>query len=100
MLRDFKAYQIAKEYHWACKALKVSYLLQDQLLRASASIVLNLAEGSGKRSPAEQRRFYGIAMGSLRECQAVLDLEKIEDAHLARMADELGAILFTLSRKA
>jgi hypothetical protein len=36
MLRDFHAFQLAKEFHWACKSLKVSRYLQDQLLRASA----------------------------------------------------------------
>jgi four helix bundle protein len=98
MLQDFKTYQMAKEFHWACKSLRISRFLQDQLLRASASVALNTAEGSGKRTPAEQRRFYGISLGSLRECQAILDLERIDDPKLHGMANQLGAMLFTLCR--
>ena len=98
MLKDFKTFQKAKQFHWACKTLKISKFLQDQLLRASASVVLNLAEGSGKRTPAEQRRFYGIALGSLRECEAILELEQIEDPVIRKTLDEIGAMLFTLCR--
>jgi four helix bundle protein len=99
MLRTFKAYQFAKEFHWSCKSLRISRFLQDQLLRASSSVALNLAEGSGKRTSPEQRRFYSIALGSLRECQAILELERISDPKLLKLADQLGAILFALCRK-
>jgi four helix bundle protein len=58
MLRNFKAYQLAKEHYWHCKELKLPSFLKDQLLRASSSVALTLAEGSGKRTPADQRRFY------------------------------------------
>ncbi len=39
----------------------------DQLLRAVASISANIAEGLGRSSAAERSRFFGIALGSLRE---------------------------------
>jgi four helix bundle protein len=49
----------------------------DQLLRAVASISANIAEGLGRQSAAERSRFFGIALGSLRESltwyQAVAD---------------------------
>jgi four helix bundle protein len=99
MLQDFHAYQKAKELHWLCRELRVSRFLNDQLLRASSSVALNIAEGSGKRTPREQRRFYGIALGSLRECQAILELERITHPKLSKLTDDLGAILFTLCRK-
>ena len=99
MLENFTAFQIAKKHYWKCKTLKLPRFLQEQLLRASSSIGLNLAEGSGKRTPADQRRFYAIAFGSLRECQAILELEQINDPELKDLGNQLGAILFTLSRK-
>ena len=99
MLEKFEAYQIAKNYYWICKGLKLPKFLYDQLIRASSSIAFNLAEGSGKRTPIDQRRFYTIAFGSLRECQAILELERIENEELKKKGNQLGAILYTLSRK-
>ena len=99
MLEKFDAFQMAKKYYWRCKELKVHRILQEQLLRASSSIALNLAEGSGKRTPDDQKRFFSIALGSLRECDAILQLEQVQDPELAALGDQLGAILFTRSRK-
>lgn len=47
---------------------------RDQLDRASTSIVLNLAEGNGKRSHADRCRYFDIARGSAVECAACLDV--------------------------
>ena len=44
--------------------------LCDQLTRASISIVLNLAEGAGKHSKADKRRYYLSARGSATESAA------------------------------
>ena len=82
-----------------CRKLRVSWQLYDQLFRASASVALNLAEGSGKNTAAEQRRFYNISLGSLRECEAILALERVQNPELQATLNQLGAILFTLSRK-
>jgi four helix bundle protein len=75
--------------------LKLRAPMKDQFERACLSVVLNLAEGSGKPSRAERRRFYGIAMGSLRETQAILELAQAEPA-LHQAADKVGASLFRL----
>lgn len=99
MLEKFEAFQVAKQFYQICKRLKIPDFLQTQLLRASSSIVLNLAEGSGKRTPKDQRRFYAVALGSLRECQAILELEDIQDAQLRNLSDRLGAMLYKLSHK-
>lgn len=49
--------------------------LGDQLRRASTSIPLNVAEGSGKFDK-DARRFYAIARGSALECAAIVDVFK------------------------
>ncbi|MCU0612116.1 MAG: four helix bundle protein [Candidatus Eisenbacteria bacterium] len=41
---------------------------RDQLLRASQSIALNIAEGCGKIPAAARGRFLQIASGSARRC--------------------------------
>ncbi len=46
----------------------------DQLDRASTSIPLNIAEGTGKYSNNDKCRFYDIARGSALECAACLDV--------------------------
>lgn len=99
MLHKFKAYQLAKEFYWECKALKVHRILYDQLLRESSSVALNLSEGSGRRTPQDQRRHYAIAFGSLQECRTILVLERIENTRRIHLADHLAAVLYTLSRK-
>jgi four helix bundle protein len=48
--------------------------LRDQLLRASLSVTLNLAEGAGRFSPADKAHFFAIARGSAMECAAVVDV--------------------------
>ena len=48
--------------------------LADQLSRASTSIVLNIAEGAGKFSKPDKRRYYLSAAGSTTECAAILDV--------------------------
>ena len=50
-----------------------SYVI-DQWKRASLSSVLNLAEGTGRMTPADKRHYYTISRGSVFECVAILDL--------------------------
>ncbi|MBX7139004.1 MAG: four helix bundle protein, partial [Oligoflexia bacterium] len=64
--------------------------------RASSSIVLNLAEGAGRATRADQNRFFSIAFGSLRECQAILDLHDSGNSPASELADKLAAHLFRL----
>ncbi len=70
--------------------------LKDQLLRASSSICLNLGEGAGKTSTRDQRRFFEIAMGSLRESQAILFLTHSPTHPIVEQADRLAASLYLL----
>ena len=47
--------------------------IADQLRRAAFSIVLNIAEGCGKTSVTDKKRFYSMARGSAMECGAIFD---------------------------
>lgn len=44
-----------------------------QIIRSTLSIVLNMAEGSGKTSDKELNRFFDIALGSTYETLACTD---------------------------
>src|SRR5437870_341960 len=46
--------------------------LRDELERASNSIICNVAEGAGRRRPAEKRHFYELGRGSACECGGVV----------------------------
>src|ERR1700744_2067293 len=98
MLKNFCCYQLSLKFFRLAEQIPCKRFLRDQLERASSAIPLNLAEGSERVSDLDRRRFYRIAMSSLRECQAILDLlrttPKIEEAK--RVADELGANVFRL----
>lgn len=50
--------------------------LKDQLRRAASSVVLNFAEGYGRESHAELRRYFIIARGSASEVAAILDVAR------------------------
>ena len=56
-------YQLSLKFHLGVMTLlphRGSPTLRDQLERASISIILNIAEGAGRRSPADRRRHFVI----------------------------------------
>jgi four helix bundle protein len=97
MLTGFRAHDSAIEFYWACEELKCPKHLQDQLLRASSSIALNLSEGSAKPTAPDRRKSYFIALGSLRETQTILRLIRApHDSKVIILADQLGAQIYKL----
>ena len=63
--------------------------IADQLSRASSSISLNIAEGSGKHTEKDKRKFYAIARGSAMECSAIFDV--LQARRLITKEDRLKA---------
>ena len=76
--------------------------VKDQLGRASFSIILNIAEGSGKSSTKDRKNYFIIARASVFECVAVIDVMqddgKIDKETYQRnlqLADEISRMLYT-----
>ena len=52
------------------------FALVTQIRRAASSVLLNIAEGSSRKSSAERARFYEVSRGSLIEVDAAFDIAK------------------------
>ena len=80
-----------------------TYALGDQIRRAVVSIPSNIAEGYGRESENEFKRFLAIARGSLCEVKTQLQLANELGflhlgAELLSLIDEVGKLLNGLSR--
>ncbi|MBA3708017.1 MAG: four helix bundle protein [Planctomycetes bacterium] len=80
--------------------------LRDQMRRAAISIVSNIAEGAGRRTDADFRRFLSIARGSCSELQAQLvvaaDCRFIDgDSHalVGDLVDHTGRMISSLMQR-
>ncbi len=108
------AYRVARELLVAAVAVtrdmpRGGSGLADQLERAAESVLLNLAEGAGRRPGKEKARMYDIGRGSAAECCACFDAVEIrglgsrERAEagrgLARRAVQLLAALAKSARR-
>jgi four helix bundle protein len=103
-------YHVAVEYvGWAyrlCERLKGHRNAKDQLIRASQAIPLNIAEGNGKATEGDRRRFFEIARDSALECGAVQDvleacggLSPTENAEAKKHLDRIVAMLTKLGQR-
>jgi len=102
-------YRAALEYvGWAyrfCEGLKGHRNAKEQLLRASQAIPLNIAEGNGKATDGDRRRYFEIARGSALECGAIQDVLEVcgglsteENARAKVVLDRIVAMLTRLGR--
>ena len=94
--KTLRTLPLAKSFYRECERLTAPRHVQDQLRRAALSIVNNLAEGSAKPTSKDRAKFYAQALGSFRECQAMLDL--LDQQAILREHDLLGICLFRLHR--
>ena len=105
----FIAYEVALD---ACRSLrsliaklrKRNPSLADQIQRASQSVALNLAEGSGRRG-RDRTQHYRIAAGSAGEARGGLDiavafgdLDAAEIADAWSNLDRVVALLWPMTR--
>ncbi len=93
MLINFRTYQLAKELFNDCEQIKLKGELRRQLTKALSSIVLNLAEGSAKSSSKERARFYQIALGSLREVQAILEITNNQNGKISNIGGSIYRLI-------
>ena len=77
-----------------------------QFVRASLSIQLNLAEGTGRFTKRDKRNFYIISRASVFECVAILDIlvdtaliSPDEYEGLYESYEELSKMLFSMIQK-
>jgi four helix bundle protein len=102
------AYDLAMDIYrvTATFPLEERYGLISQLRRAAVSIVSNLAEGTGRDTRGELRRYAAIAQGSTQEvaCQIQIArdvgyLKSEESDQLLLRVDRIGRLLTGLMRR-
>jgi four helix bundle protein len=77
----------------------------DQLRRASFSIMLNIAEGTSRFSNKDRKNFLIVARGSAFECEAIMEylvethgIEQETFTDYEKTLDEISRMLFGLIR--
>jgi len=97
-MQDFKQLKVWEKSHALTLAVYTAtrtfpkeelYGLTSQLRRATSSIPANIAEGCGRNSGPELRRFLEIAMGSASECEYHLLLSRDLELLTSEVHDQL-----------
>ena len=75
----FKVYKDAKSFYLIIVKISKTFPrehweLADQIRRSSLSVILNIAEGSGKDSDKELNRYLNNSLGSINETTAGIDV--------------------------
>ena len=111
---DFEKLQVynkAKEFNLQSRSFikgqkSLDITIKNQLRRSSLSIMLNIAEGSGRYSKADKRHFYVIARGSCFESVAIFDCLSLEGAITKELygsyyfdLEEISKMLFSMIKK-
>ena len=108
--QKLEVYKKAKSYNNEITKIirknKFDRITNDQLRRASFSIMLNIAEGSSRFSNRDRKNFLVIARGRAFECVAILEylldtseIAQEEFSLFYSKLEELSKMLFALIRK-
>jgi len=101
-MKDFRSLKVWEKAHALTLMIYKStedfpkqelYALTNQIQRAAVSIPANMAEGCGKDSDAELKRYFSIAMGSSSELEYLIllahDLGYLKPAPYQSMQNDL-----------
>ena len=84
---------------------KFDHTTNDQLRRASFSIMLNIAEGSSRFSNKDRKNFMVVARGSAFECAAIIEylyevseIDKDSYNNYLNSLEEISKMLYGLIR--
>jgi four helix bundle protein len=104
-MKDFRSLKVSEKTHALTLMIYKSteefpkqelYALTNQIQRAAVSIPANIAEGCGKDSDAELKRYFSIAMGSSSELEYLIllahDLGYLQQAPYQSMQNDLVEI--------
>lgn len=105
-----EVYNKARDYHRSIWQLVQEcvpgQIERNQILRASLSKVLNIAEGAGRFTNPDKRNFYIIARGSVYECVVLLDvlldkqlLSSGKHSERYALSEEISKMLYALIKK-
>ncbi|MBL7692184.1 MAG: four helix bundle protein [Flavipsychrobacter sp.] len=99
-----KAFSInQKIYRFLKHNTTIVRYMRDQLGRASLSIQLNIAEGSGRFAKKDRRNFFVMARSSALECASIIEFLVAEEEmptefhlELRNGFEEISKMLFTM----
>jgi four helix bundle protein len=97
---DFPVFSQAKFFYKQILVISLrvkDYSFRDQIKRAALSILLNIAEGSAKKSDKDFAKFLEISIASANEVVACLDimreLNKITEKEFVEMVNSAESIV-------